>query len=90
MKISKEELKQEIDELEISDDAKIKILEDIEDSVDIQDDTEKVEKSAYDELMAEYEDLKKKYKDRFLSGEKIEEKENEDIEEEQVIDIKEI
>ena len=93
MKLSKEELKKKIDEVITDDDVKISLLEDIEDSIDVSEDTEKVEKSAYDEVVAKYEELKKKYKDRFLSGdEKVtEEKEDEEeIEEKEVIDIKEI
>lgn len=95
LKLSKEELKKKIDEVITDDDLKISLLEDIEDSVDIQDDTEKVEKSAYDELEAKYEELKTKYKDRFLESdekkEDVEEKEeNEELKEEEVIDVQEI
>lgn len=73
MKLSKEELKKKIDEVITDDDVKISLLEDIEDSVDVADDTEKVEKSAYDEVVAKYEEIKQKYKDRFLKGEEVEE-----------------
>lgn len=96
MKLSKEELKKKIDEVIADDDLKISLLEDIEDSVDVQDETEKVEKSAYDELEAKYEELKTKYKDRFLESdekkEDVEEKEEvEKVDEkEEVVDVKEI
>ena len=90
MKLSKEELKKKIDEVVTDDDVKISLLEDIEDSVDVADETEKVEKSAYDEVVAKYEEIKQKYKDRFLKGEEVEEKKDEELKEEEVIDVKEI
>lgn len=94
MKLSKEELKKKIDEKISDDDLKIELLEDIEDSIDVsEDDTEKVEKSAYDEVVAERDEIKRKYKERFLQGNESEEKEKEDdeeLKEEEVIDVKEI
>lgn len=99
MKLSKEELKKKIDEVVQDDEVKISLLEDIEDSMDVADESEKVEKSAYDELETKYEEIKQKYKDRFLKGdeEKKEDKETEDketedeeLKEEEVIDVKEI
>ena len=93
MKLSKEELKKKIDEKISDEDLKIELLEDIEDSVDIVDDTEKVEKTAYDEVVAERDEIKRKYKERFLSGEEVKEDESEDSEElkeEEIIDVKEI
>lgn len=89
MKLSKEELKKKIDEKISDEDLKIELLEDIEDSVDIVDDTEKVEKTAYDEVVAERDEIKRKYKERFLSGEEVKE-DTEELKEEKVIDIKEI
>ena len=93
MKLSKEELKKKIDEVVTDDDVKISLLEDIEDSVDVADETEKVEKSAYDEVVAKYEEIKQKYKDRFLKGEEVEEKkedDDEELKEEEIVDVKEI
>lgn len=94
MKLSKEELKKKIDEKIEDEDLKIELLEDIEDSVDIikEDDTEKVEKTAYDEVVAERDEIKRKYKERFLNGEEPSEevKEEEDLKEEEIIDVKEI
>ena len=94
MKLSKEELKKKIDEVIEDDDLKISLLEDIEDSVDVAEDTEKVDKSAYDELLIKYDELKEKYEKRFLEGEEKEEEkedeEDEELQEEEVIDIKEI
>lgn len=95
MKLSKDELKAKIDEKIGDEDLKIELLEDIEDSVDVQEDSsEKVSKEDYDRVVAELDEVKKKYKDRFLS--KDEEKEDkaeeveEGLEEEEVIDVKEI
>lgn len=93
MKLSKEELKKKIDEKIADDDLKIELLEDIEDSVDVSDDTEKVDKTAYDEVVAERDEIKRKYKERFLKGNDVEKEEKEDdeeLEEEEVIDVKEI
>ena len=93
MKLSKEELKKKIDEVIEDDDLKISLLEDIEDSMEISDEGEKVEKEAYDSLKAEYDELKEKYKNRFLAPEEIAEEVSEETEEEdaeEVIDVKEI
>lgn len=94
MKLSKEELKKKIDEKISDEDVKIELLEDIEDSMDVEDTSEKVEKTAYDEVVAERDEIKRKYKERFLNGseEDSEEKEDdtEELKEEEVIDVKEI
>lgn len=93
MKLSKEELKAKINDLGIDDEIKISLLEDVEDSMDISDDSEKVEKSAYDEVVAKYEEIKTKYKERFLKGEDTkdeDEKDEDEIDEKEVIDVKEI
>ena len=101
MKISKEELKQKVDELVENDDNKIALLEDIEDSVDVINEEEPrddvVSKADYDELLEKFEELKAKYKERFLKVEDIieeveEEKEEDIIEEEtpEVIDVQDI
>ena len=93
MKLSKEELKAKINDLGIDDEIKISLLEDVEDSMDISDDSEKVEKSAYDEVVAKYEEIKTKYKERFLKGEDTkdeDEKDEDEIDEQAVIDVKEI
>jgi hypothetical protein len=93
MKLSKEELKKKIDEKIPDEDLKIELLEDIEDSMEVEDTSEKVEKTAYDEVVAERDEIKRKYKERFLNGsEESEEKEDdtEELKEEEVIDVKEI
>lgn len=94
MKLSKEELKKKIDEKITDEDLKIELLEDIEDSVDVtEDESEKVDKTAYDEVVAERDEIKRKYKERFLAPEEVKEEseETEEAEEtEDVIDVKEI
>ncbi len=94
MKLSKEEFKSKIDEKISDEDLKIELLEDIEDSMDVSDDSEKVEKSAYDEVVAERDEIKRKYKERFFKGEEKEESEDEEkeeeLKEEEIIDVKEI
>lgn len=91
MKLSKEELKKKIDEKISDDDLKIELLEDIEDTIDVsEDETEKVEKTAYDEVVAERDEIKRKYKERFLKGDETEVEDSEELKEEEVIDVKEI
>lgn len=98
MKLNKEELKKKIGEKIEDEDLKIELLEDIEDSVDVikEDETEKVEKTAYDDVVAERDEIKRKYIERFLNGEetseevKEEDLKEEDLKEEEIIDVKEI
>lgn len=94
MKLSKEELKKKITEVVADEDTQIALLEDIEDSFVESEDGDKVEKSAYDELEIKYNDLKSKYKERFLKGDNVEDEDakedDEELKEEEVIDVKEI
>jgi hypothetical protein len=94
MKLSKEELKKKITEVVEDEDTQIALLEDIEDSFVESEDSDKVEKQAYEDLKIKYEDIKTKYKERFLKGEDVKEDEDkedgEELKEEEVIDIKEI
>lgn len=95
MKLSKQELKQRIsDSITDNDDLVISLLEDIEDSVletneNVLDET--VRKEA-EELKWKYENLKEKYKERFLKGDnkKDEEEKEDEMEEKEVVDVKEI
>lgn len=97
MKLSKQELKQRIsDAITDNDDLVISLLEDIEDSMvenseSVMDETKMKELK---ELKWKYDDLKAKYKERFLKGEDVKEDEDkedgEELKEEEVIDIKEI
>lgn len=92
MKLSKEELKAKVNELVTDNEIAIQLLEDIEDSMEIAE----VDTSEVDELKAKLNDLQEKYKQRFLKGEEQEDAEekkedvDEELEEKEVIDIKEI
>ena len=91
MKLSKDELKQKINELVTDNDIAIQLLEDIEDSMEVGE----VDTAKIDELQAKLDDLQEKYKQRFLKGDDKKESEDkkevdEELEEKEVIDIKEI
>ena len=91
MKLSKEELKQKVNELVTDNDIAIQLLEDIEDSME----TGEVDTTKIDELQAKLDDLQEKYKQRFLKGDDKKDAEDkkevdEELEEKEVIDIKEI
>ena len=96
MKLSKEDLKKKITEVVGDEDTQISLLEDIEDSFVEPDEVDTVEKTTYDELETKYKDLQEKYKQRFLKGDDkkdAEEKKDEvdeELEEKEVIDVKEI
>lgn len=96
MKLSKQELKQRIsDAITDNDDLVISLLEDIEDSMvenseSVMDETKMKE---FEELKWKYDDLKAKYKERFLKGDDKPDEDAEDdeeLKEEEVIDVKEI
>lgn len=91
MKLSKEELKQKVNELVTDNDIAIQLLEDIEDSMEVGE----VDTAKIDELQAKLDDLQEKYKQRFLKGDDKKDDEDkkevdEELEEKEVIDIKEI
>lgn len=92
-RLSKEALINRINDLPIEDEMKISLMEDVTDSVDGEVITaeEKVKIDGYDDIKFKYEELVKKYKDRFVSSETetiIEEPKT--VEEKEFIDIKEI
>lgn len=93
-KYSAEELSSRLNDLELDDEVKISLMEDITDSVS-PDESEELAglKSELEKVKADYEELKEKYKARFLKAvesEEVKEVEDEDLEEKEVIDIKEI
>ncbi len=96
MKLSKEELKKKIsDSLPENEELAVSLLEDIEDSFAEEIDTTEVEtlKTQNEELKAKYDELLTKYKERFLSNENNsseEKEENNGLQEEEVINVKEI
>ena len=103
-KLTKAELMQKINELSLSDDEKISLMEDVSDSIESVDNSELDSvKAELEKALSDVEDLKAKYKERFLSGEvmietpkeETEEKVEEEIvdpemKEEEVIDVKDI
>lgn len=91
MKLSKDELKNKVNELVKDNDVAIQLLEDIEDSME----SGEIDNSELEALQAKFDELQTKYRERFLKGdeEEVEEKkvESEDgMEEKEVIDVKEI
>lgn len=92
MKKSKDELMKQIEAYDISDDIKIELMEDVSDSLEVSETDDKTEEIT--ELQKKYDDLKAKYKERFLAPvDKKDEKEEvieEGLEEKKEIDIKEI
>lgn len=89
-KLSKDELLKKITEKITDEDLVIELMEDISDSLDVSaEDEKKVLEDKISELELKVEDLKTKYKERFLKGEVIED-EIVEPKEEEVIDIKEI
>ncbi|MCI6789354.1 MAG: hypothetical protein MR606_05900 [Mollicutes bacterium] len=91
-KLSKEELLKKISEKVLDNDLSVELLEDITDSMDVSDDAEKQAlQDKIAELESKLEELKAKYKERFLTNDKSEEPEEpEEPKEENIIDIKEI
>lgn len=88
MKLSKDELISKINGLEIDDNVKIELMEDVTDSFEISE----TDNTELEEIKTKYEELKTKYKERFLKGDetKEEEKDDEELEEKEIIDVKEI
>lgn len=92
-RLSKDELLKKITEKVTDEDLVIELMEDISDSLDISyEEEKKVLEDKINELELKLEDLKTKYKERFLKGDIVEEvkEEIEEPKEEEVIDVKEI
>lgn len=91
-KLGKDEFNKKYSEKIVdNDDLLIELMEDIADSVDVESEELEKAKAELDDYKAKYDDLKSKYKERFLSSENIpEEKMEENLEEKEVVDIKEI
>ena len=90
MKLSKDDLKQKINDLSVDDDVKITLLEDVEDSFETSEDNSE----ELTELQTKYDELKEKYKNRFLTGKgekKDEEEKKEDgLDEQKIVEEKDI
>lgn len=93
-KYSAEELSGRVNELDLDEDVKISLMEDITDSISDKESEELTTlKEELDKTKEEYDALKEKYKSRFLQAVEVKEeekKEDEDLEEKEIIDIKEI
>ncbi len=92
-KFSAEELSARINDLELDDEVKISLMEDITDSITPEESEElKTLKSEMEDLKGKYEDVKAKYKERFYIATDTDTKEkyNEELDEKAVIDIREI
>lgn len=93
-KFSAEELSTRINDLDLEDEVKISLMEDVTDSVSADESEELTNlKAEVEKAHADYEELKEKYKARFLKAveeDSKESEESEDLEEKEVIDIKEI
>ncbi len=94
-KLSKEELLSKITEKILDEDLSIELMEDISDSFGGDDESVKAEyENKISELTNALDELKKKYKERFLKGEESEEtpteESTEELEEKEVIDVEEI
>lgn len=85
-KFSKEELTGRINELELDDDIKISLMEDISDSF-VDDDKIKELENRLEEKQVEVDELKNKYKERFLTSDNKTDK-KEDISTDEVVDIR--
>lgn len=68
MKLSKEELISKINGLEIDDNVKIELMEDVTDSMEV---APEVDNTELEEIKTKYEELKTKYKERFLKGDEV-------------------
>lgn len=68
MKLSKDELISKINGLEIDDNVKIELMEDVTDSMEV---APEVDNTELEEVKAKYEELKTKYKERFLKGDEV-------------------
>ena len=92
MKLSKDELKNKVNELVQDNDVAIQLLEDIEDSME----SGEIDNSELEALQAKFDELQTKYRERFIKGDEekeVDEKkeESEDgMEEKEIIDVKEI
>ena len=93
-KYSAEELSSRINDLELDDEVKISLMEDITDSVSPDESEELASvRAELEKAKADYEELKEKYKARFLKAVESDEEEKEDtedLEEKEVIDVKEL
>ena len=93
MKLSKDDLIKKINEKVLDEDVKIELMEDVTDSLEANTDSSTGDSQRIEELETKYKNLQEKYKERFLKGSeepKETEKDDDELEEKEVIDVKEI
>lgn len=94
MKLSKDDLIKKINEKVLDEDVKIELMEDVTDSIENETDTDSSTEDSQriEELETKYKNLQEKYKERFLKGseEPKETEKDDELEEKEVIDVKEI
>lgn len=93
MKLSKDDLIKKINEKVLDEDVKIELMEDVTDSIENETDTSEEDSQRIKELEEKYKNLQEKYKERFLKGSeepKEIEKDDDELKEKEVIDVKEI
>lgn len=95
-KLSKEELMAKVDSSSLSDDEKISFMEDITDSMDFDNSEAESLKVELENVRKEAEDIKAKYKARFLESEEVKEVKEDteevepEMEEKEYVDVKDI
>lgn len=90
-RFTREELTKRVDDLEIADDVKVSLMEDIYDSMEEKENEEVASlKSEIEKKNSEYDVLMKKYKERFFESNDKEVDEEKIKVEEEIIDVKEI
>lgn len=92
-KVSAEDLSSRINDLELDENVKISLMEDITDSISAVDSSEVDSlKSELEKKNQEYDELQSRYKERFLTSmeKPKEESKEKDLEEKTIIDIREI
>ena len=93
-KLSKEDLIKKVSEKIEDSDLQLELMEDITDSFEVNSD--KINREDFDKLTKDYDDLKEKYRSRFLEvddkkdDKKDEEKKDDELETVSVIDVKDI
>lgn len=92
-KFTREELSKRVDDLDIDDEVKVSLMEDIYDSMEDKESEELSKlKEELDKTKADYDDLLSKYKERFFASDdkEVDEEEKIEVEDEEVIDVKEL
>lgn len=94
MKRSKDELIDIISNLQLDDDIKLSMIEDISDSIEegFVDDTRYINVEEFNKVKSQYDDLKNRYINRFktIDSSKIKDKDEEEFQDDTVINVEDI